>query len=107
MTEEMLTKMENKMGSQREKLVVIMKAGKEKIVAMRMACLQKAEACLESKMPTSLEIKSEAEHEEAPKGDAAVKPVGALKKRYGCRNVATGRLRKPKKRNQGNAGFQK
>jgi hypothetical protein len=105
MTEEMLTKMELKADSHREKLMAIMKAGKEKIEAMRMACLEMTEACLESKVPTSLEIKSEAEHQDVPKGEAAVETVRALKKRYGYRNLTAGRLRKPKKRNQGNGGF--
>jgi hypothetical protein len=71
---------------------------------MREACLEKTEACLESKEPTSLEIDFESEHQEAPKEDAAVKTVRALKKRHGDRLLALERRRKPKKRTQGSGG---
>jgi hypothetical protein len=40
------------------------------------------EACLESKEPTSVELKSVVEHREVPK-EAAVETFGALKKQYG------------------------
>jgi hypothetical protein len=43
----MLTKMEPKMDSRREKLMAIMKADKENIEAMRMACLEMTKAGLE------------------------------------------------------------
>jgi hypothetical protein len=52
-----------------------MKAGKEKIEAMR-------EACQESKEPTSLEVEFVAVPEEVPKEEATVKTVTALNKRY-------------------------
>lgn len=83
--------MEPKMGSHREKFMAIMKAGNEEIEVMRMACLQMAEACLKSKVRTS-ELKVRAKHEEVPKGEAVVKPVRALKKLYGYRNLAAERL---------------
>jgi hypothetical protein len=65
-----------------------MKAGKEKIEAMRDTCLEKTEACLESKEWTSLGIESVAMHEEVPKEEATVIPVRSLKKRHGDRHVA-------------------
>jgi hypothetical protein len=39
------------------------------------ACQETMKACLESKEPTSLEVESEAKHEEVPKEEAALKPV--------------------------------
>jgi hypothetical protein len=50
----------------------IMEAGKEKIEAMREACLEKTEVCLESKEPASEEMKSNVEHKGDPKEEAAV-----------------------------------
>jgi hypothetical protein len=41
------------------------------------------EACLESKVPTSVEIESIAVHKEVLKEEAAVNTVRALKTRYG------------------------
>jgi hypothetical protein len=62
-----LREMKVKTDSHHEKLMTIMKARKEKIRAMREACLEATEACLENKEPTSPEVESEAEHEEVPK----------------------------------------
>jgi hypothetical protein len=45
---------------------------------MREACLEKMDACLESKERTSLEIDSVAMLQEVPKEEATVKPVRAL-----------------------------
>jgi hypothetical protein len=44
-----------------------------------------------SKETTSLVVEAEAEHEEVPKEEAAVKPGRELKKRHGDRNLAVGR----------------
>jgi ABC-type enterochelin transport system substrate-binding protein len=41
------------------------------------------EACLESKEPTSVEMKCEAEHEEVHEEETAVEAYGALKERMG------------------------
>jgi hypothetical protein len=71
------------------------------------ACKEAPEACLESKEPASLQIESEAEHEEVPKQEAAVKPVRALKKWHGDQNLALGSHQKLKKRTQGSGGSQK
>jgi succinate dehydrogenase/fumarate reductase flavoprotein subunit len=60
------------------------------------------EACRESKETTSLAIESVAVHEEVPKEEAALEPVRALRERHGDRNLAVGRRRLQKKRNQGN-----
>lgn len=87
----MLTKVEPKMGSHREKMMAIVEPGNEKIEVMRMACLQMAEACLKSKVRTS-ELKVRAKHEKVPKGEAIVKPVRALKELCGYRSLAAERL---------------
>jgi hypothetical protein len=68
---------------------------------------KETEACLESKEPTTLEVGSVAVHEEAPKEDAALKPIGALKKRHGDRNLAVRPCGQPKKWTQGNGGSRK
>jgi hypothetical protein len=46
-------------------------------------------------------------HEEVHKEEAAVKLIGALKKRHGSRHLAVGRRCQPKKRTQGNGGSRK
>jgi hypothetical protein len=84
--------------SHHEKLIT--KAGKEKIQAMRDACLEKTEACLESKEPTSLEIEPVAVHEDVPKEEAAVKTFGAVKRWHGDRHLAVRRRGQPKKPTQ-------
>jgi hypothetical protein len=48
-----------------------------------MACQEATEACLGSKVPTSVKIESIVVHEKVPKEEAAVNTVRALKKRYG------------------------
>jgi hypothetical protein len=45
-------------------------------------------------------MQSVEEHQEIPKEDAAVMPVGGLRKRHRDRNLAAGRHRKPKRRIQ-------
>jgi hypothetical protein len=45
-----------KTNSHHKKLMTIVRAGKEKIEAMREVCLEKVEAFLESKDPASLEV---------------------------------------------------
>jgi hypothetical protein len=65
------------------------------------------EACVESKEPTSVEMKSVAVHEEVPTEEAAGKTSGALKKRYRNRHLAVRRRSQPKKWTQGNGGSRK
>jgi hypothetical protein len=65
------------------------------------ACLEEAGACLESKVPTSVEIESVAMYEEVPKEEATVKTARALKERYGNQHVALGHGLQLKKRAQG------
>jgi hypothetical protein len=57
------------------------------------ACQVATDASPESKEPTSVEIKSDSEHQEVPKDEDAAKTVKALKKRYGDRHLALGRRR--------------
>jgi hypothetical protein len=86
---------------------------KEVIVEIRVwrkemtACQEAMEACLESKEPTLVEVESVAMHEEVPKEEAALKTVGALKKRYGDRHLAIGFLLQLQKRTRGNGGSRK
>jgi hypothetical protein len=54
-----------------------------------------------------LEAESDAEHEEAPKEEAAVELFGTLKKRHGDRHLAVGYRGKPNERTQGNGGSRK
>jgi hypothetical protein len=67
-----------KMDCHHEKLMTIMKAGKHKTEAMREACLEKTEVCLERKEPTPVEIESVAIVEEVPKVEAAVETARSL-----------------------------
>jgi hypothetical protein len=62
------------------------------------------DACLEKMEANAGELQFVAE---LPKEEAAVKPVGALKKRKGDQHLAPGRRRKPKKRTQGSVGSRK
>jgi hypothetical protein len=50
------------------------------------------------------EIKSESEHREVPKEEAAVETIEVLEDRYWGRHPAVGRLQQPKKRTQGDGG---
>jgi hypothetical protein len=70
------------------------------------ACQEVADAYLENEELPSLEIESVVEHEKVPKEEAAVKPVGALKRRQSGRHQAAGHHGKPKERTQGNGGSQ-
>jgi hypothetical protein len=72
-----------------EKLMAIKKVSKEKVEAMRDACLGKMKACLDSKEPTPMEM-SIAVHEEVPKEEAAVETFGALKQQYGDWHLLVG-----------------
>jgi hypothetical protein len=48
-----------------------------------------------------------AEHQEAPKQEAAVETIEALQDRCGDRHLAVGRRRQPNKRTQGDGGSRK
>jgi hypothetical protein len=68
------------------------------------ACQEKAEAHLEEEETTSVEMKPEVAHEEVPEEDAAVMPVGGLRKQLRGRKQAAGRREEPKKLNRGICG---
>jgi hypothetical protein len=68
--------------------------------------LPRREACLESKELTSLEVESEAEHEEDLKEEATVEAFRALKKCLGDQHLAIRRRSQPKKWTQANGGSQ-
>jgi hypothetical protein len=58
---------------------------KKAILQEKKSWREETMACLESKKPTSVEIRSEVEHEEVPKEEATVETFGALKEQYGDR----------------------
>jgi hypothetical protein len=58
----------------------------------------------ESREPILVEVESKVEHEEVPKKEAAVKLVGALKKRHGDQHLVVGNRKKPKEWTQGDGG---
>jgi hypothetical protein len=63
---------------------------------------EKMETCLEkAKEPTSVEMKCVAVHEGVYNEDAALKPVGALRKQHRDRNMVAGRHEKAKERGPG------
>jgi hypothetical protein len=61
-------------------------------------------ACLESNEPTSLEVGSEAEHEEVPKEKPAVEASRTLKKQHGDWYLAVRHHGQPKKWTHDNGG---
>jgi hypothetical protein len=63
-----------------------------------------SDTCLDKMEAKAGELQSVAVHQEVPKEEAAVKPIRALKKRYGERHLAVGRREKPKERTQGKGG---
>jgi hypothetical protein len=65
-----------------------------------MACLRKTEADTEKTEPDPGMMQSVEEHQEIPKEEAALMPVGGLRKRRRDRNLATGCHQKPKGRIQ-------
>jgi hypothetical protein len=69
----MLAKMEGRM--------MTMKAGKEKTEDMNEACLETTEACLQTVVRTSLEIESEAVHEDVPKEAAGDRHLAVRRRR--------------------------
>jgi hypothetical protein len=70
-----------------------------------MACLGKTEATDLEANPERMQ--SEAEHQKVPKEQAAVKPVGGLRKRHRSQNLAAERRQKPKERTRVNCASQK
>jgi hypothetical protein len=98
--EKMTARLEAKIGGNHKKLMVTMEASHERMLS----CLEKMEACRECNKPISEEMECEAEHREVPKEHAAVKPFGALKKRYRGWHLAARRHGKLKEWTQGNGG---
>jgi hypothetical protein len=80
--------------------VAEMKDGREERTALQ----ETTEAYLDSREPNPEEIQSGAEHREAPKEHAAVKPVGGLRKRHRGRPLGAGRRGQPEERTRGNCG---
>jgi hypothetical protein len=69
-----------------------------------MACQEKTEVRLECGEPTSVDMEPEAAHREE---EAAVMPVGGLRKRSRDQNLAEGRRGQPKERTRGYCGSRK
>jgi hypothetical protein len=66
----------------------------------RTACHEATEADTEKTEHNPVMMQSIGEHQEVPKEEAAVMPVGGLRKRRRDRNLAAGRRQKPKRRIQ-------
>jgi myosin heavy subunit len=71
------------------------------------ACHEATEADTEKTEPDPGMMRSMEEHQEIPKGEAAVMPVGGLRKRRRVQNLAAERRQKPKKRTRGYYGSRK
>jgi hypothetical protein len=69
-----------------------------------MACLGKTEADTEKNEPDPGMMQSTEEHQEIPKGEATVMPIGEPRKRRRVRSLAAERRQKQKERTQGNCG---
>jgi hypothetical protein len=94
-----------------ECLLATMKTYHEEMMAMvdayherMMARLGKTEADTEKTKPNPGMMQSTEEHQEIPKGEAAVMPVGEPRKRRRVSNLATERCQKRKERTRGNHG---
>jgi hypothetical protein len=70
----------------------------------RMACLGKTEADTEKTEPDPGMMQSTEVHQEIPKGEAAVMPVGEPRKRRRVRSLAAERRQKQEERTRGNRG---
>jgi hypothetical protein len=69
-----------------------------------MACLGKTEADTEKTEPDPGMMQSTEKHQEIPKGEAAVMPVRAPRKRRKVRNLAAVRRQKQKVKTRGKSG---
>jgi hypothetical protein len=69
-----------------------------------MVCLGKTEANTEKTEPDPGMMQSTEEHQEIPKGEVAVMPVGEPRKRSRVRSLAAERRQKRKERARGNRG---
>jgi hypothetical protein len=83
--------MKVKMDFHHKKLMTIMKAGAENDRDHERGLFEQAEVSLESKEPTSENMRPEVLYEEVPKEEAAVKTVTGLKKRYRDQHLAVRR----------------
>jgi hypothetical protein len=106
---ELLPSMQDKMDANQEKMETNRKAYHEEMMAMvdayherMMACLGKTEADTVKTEPEPGMMQSTEEHQEIPKGEAAVMPVGEPRKRRRVRNLAAERRQKRKERTRGN-----
>jgi hypothetical protein len=82
------------------KLMAKMDACEAKMLAAIITCLGKPEGSRECKELDPGMMQCVGEHQEVPKGEAAVMPVGRLRKRRRDRNLASGRCQNLKGRIQ-------
>jgi hypothetical protein len=101
---ELLLSMQARMKTNRkayhEKMMAMVDAYHERM----MACLGKTKADTEKSEPDPGMMQSTEEHQEIPKGEAAVMPVGEPRKRRRVQSLATERRQKRKERTRGNRG---
>jgi hypothetical protein len=75
--------------------------------SLQKACHEATEAYTEDIQPDPRMMQSVAEHQEVPKEEAVVMPIGRLRKRRRGQNLAAERRHKPKKRIRGYCGSRK
>jgi hypothetical protein len=103
-----MTGLQATLGSHHERLLAMQR----KMIGKMDACHERIMACLGRTEATDLvanpeEKESVPEHRVVPKEQAAVKPVGGLRKRHRFRDLRAERRQKPKERTRGNCGSQK
>jgi hypothetical protein len=101
---ELLLSMQAKMETNRKAYHKEMMATVDAYHERMMACLGKTEADTEKTKPDPGMMQSTEEHQEIPKGEAAVMPVREQKKQRRVRSLATERRQKWKERTRGNRG---
>jgi hypothetical protein len=98
---ELVLFMQAKMETNRKAYHVQMMAMVDAYHEWTMACLGKTEADTEKTEPDPGMMQSTEEHQEIPKGEAAVMQVGELRKRRRVRSLAAERRQKRKERTRG------
>jgi hypothetical protein len=96
----MQAKMDANIKAYHEEMMAMVDAYHERM----MACLGKMDADTEKTEPDPGMMQSAEEHQEIPKGEDAVMPVGELRKWRRVRSLAVERRQKWKERTRGNHG---
>jgi hypothetical protein len=97
---------QRKMHANQKEVKQYMKTAQERTIA-EMRTLRRDYGLPRNRGLSGEETGSKAEQEKVPKEEAEVKPVRALKKRHGDRNLAVGRHGQPKQCTEGDGGSRK